>query len=124
MTLPSHWPSIAPLGHMSAIAAPMSRNACHRARSVLTVRDTATDSSLIQCAAMSARQSCGKNGPTAMPKAKFRELTSRPANTARTGAPPAAITPTKVNSAAPPRANIASSSVCHHGNPDTAEMAP
>jgi hypothetical protein len=88
------------------------------------VREIAVDSSLIQWEAMRARQSCGKKGPTATPKAKFRELTRSPASTARIGAPPAAMTPTKVNSAAPPRANIASSSVCHQAKPETAEIAP
>lgn len=124
MTLPSHCPTIAPPGHMMAIAAPMSRNACHFARGLCPVREIAVDSSLIQWEAMRARQSCGKKGPTATPKAKLREFTRRPASTARIGAPPAAMTPTKVNSAAPPRANIASSRVCHQAKPETAEIAP
>nr|WP_232620769.1 hypothetical protein [Rothia kristinae] len=58
------------------------------------------------------------------PKAKFREFTSRPPSTARIGAPPAATTPTKVSSAAPPIARAASITVCQRGKPDAWDSAP
>jgi predicted small lipoprotein YifL len=73
---------------------------------------------------MRARQSCGKKGPTATPKAEVPGVDEETRKHREDRAPPAAMTPTKVNSAAPPRANIASSRVCHQAKPETAEIAP